>query len=102
MFTGDISTAVEKRIIQDNPLLDVDVLKVSHHGSKTATSKEFVNAIKPEYAIISVGKNFYGHPSDEVIENLNSNNVIIYRTDLNGTIRFKGKIFDFCFIETAK
>ena len=102
LFTGDISSEVEKRIVKDNPNLSVDVLKVSHHGSNTSTCKEFVEVIKPNYAIISVGNNYYGHPSTTVLETLNDNEVSVYRTDINGSIRFKGKIFDFCFIDTAK
>ena len=89
-------------MIKDLNELDVDVLKVAHHGSKYSTSEEFVKFIDPEYAIISVGRNYYGHPTKEVIDILNDNNVIIYRTDENGSIRIKGKIFDNWFIESAK
>jgi competence protein ComEC len=102
LFTGDISFEIENEIIKDYEYFDIDVLKVSHHGSKYSTSDEFVSHIKPEIAIISVGKNYYGHPSDEVLQILKNHNVEIYRTDQNGTIKIKGKIFDNWFIDSAK
>ena len=68
----------------------VDILKVGHHGSKTSSSKEFINEINPKYSIISVGKNNrYGHPNKEVLENLENSK--IYRTDQDGSIMFKIK-----------
>ena len=71
-------------------LSDIDVLKVGHHGSKTSSSKEFINEINPRYSVISVGKNNrYGHPNKEVLDNLDNSK--IYRTDENGSIEFKIK-----------
>ena len=103
LFTGDISKTIEKQIITNNPYLDVDILKVAHHGSKSSSDSEFIEAISPTYAIISVGaNNFYGHPTKEVLDILNKNDVIVYRTDINGTTRFKGEIFNKCFIDSAK
>lgn len=103
LFTGDISKSVEKKIIDNYNSLDVDVLKVAHHGSKSSTSDEFVSFITPNYAIISVGyNNIYKHPNQEVINVLEKYNVIIYRTDINGTIRFKMKNNNLYFIDTAK
>ncbi len=94
MFTGDAGKIIEEDFLEEYASAisnyDVDVLKVGHHGSKNSTSTEFLNAVKPEYAIISVGvDNSYGHPSDEALERLtnyglSTNN--IYRTDLNGNI----------------
>lgn len=84
LFTGDASSLVEQEILEDIP--DVDVLKVAHHGSKYSTSEEFVNKISPEYAIISVGKNSYGHPTNEVLNLLNKYSCKIYRTDINGNV----------------
>ena len=90
MFMGDASTTTEKEILDIYNLSDIDVLKVGHHGSKTSSSKEFINEINPKYSIISVGKNNrYGHPNKEVLENLD--NSIIYRTDKDGSIMFKFK-----------
>lgn len=84
LFTGDAGVDVEKTL----PLKeigDIDVLKVGHHGSKTSSSKNFIDSIKPEYSIICVGKdNKYGHPNKETLETLK--NTKIYRTDLNGNI----------------
>lgn len=77
---GDATTSVES----SRKWEEVDILKVGHHGSNTSTKKEFLNQINPKYAIISVGENDYGHPSDEVLENLKD--VTTYRTDKDGTI----------------
>ena len=90
MFMGDASVTTEKEIMNKYNLPDIDVLKVGHHGSKTSSSKEFINVINPKYSIISVGKNnSYGHPNKEVLENLENSK--IYRTDLDGSIMFKIK-----------
>lgn len=103
LFTGDISQNIEKNIIADLPDLKVDVLKVAHHGSKFSSSEDFIKIISPTYAIISVGENnHYGHPNQEVMNTLLKNNVIIYQTSQDGTIRFIGKIFDKYFIQSAK
>ena len=90
LFMGDASTITEKEIIDKYNLPDIDVLKVGHHGSKTSSSKEFINEINPKYSIISVGKNNrYGHPNKEVLNNLEKSR--IYRTDIDGSIMFKIK-----------
>ena len=90
MFMGDASTTTEKEILEKYNLSNIDVLKVGHHGSKTSSSKDFINEINPRYSIISVGKNNrYGHPNKEVIDNLKNSKV--YRTDQDGSITFKIK-----------
>ena len=90
IFTGDASINTEKEILKDYNLPEIDVLKVGHHGSKTSSSKEFINEIKPKYSIISVGKdNRYGHPNKEALDNLENSK--IYRTDQDGSIMFKIK-----------
>ena len=90
MFIGDASTTTEKEILNKYNLSDIDVLKVGHHGSRTSSSKEFIDEINPKYSIISVGKkNRYGHPNKEVLENLQDSK--IYRTDQDGSIMFKIK-----------
>ena len=90
MFMGDASITTEKEIINKYNLPDIDVLKVGHHGSRTSSSKEFINEINPKYSIISVGKNNrYGHPNKEVLNNLEKSK--IYRTDEDGSIMFKIK-----------
>ena len=90
MFMGDASSTTEKEILNKYNLPDIDVLKVGHHGSKTSSSKTFINEINPRYSVISVGKNNrYGHPNKEVLDNLEDSK--IYRTDQNGTIILKIK-----------
>ena len=90
IFMGDASITTEKEILDKYNLPDIDVLKLGHHGSKTSSSKEFINEINPKYSIISVGKkNRYGHPNKEVLDNLE--NSTIYRTDKDGSIMFKIK-----------
>ena len=88
LFMGDASSVVEEELLSKQKLFKVDFLKCGHHGSKTSTSKSFVERITPSYAVLSVGKNnSYGHPANEVLKNLA--NSIIYRTDLDGTIEIK-------------
>ena len=90
LLMGDAGIEKEKEILQKYNLSNIDVLKVGHHGSKTSSSKEFINVITPKYSIISVGKNNrYGHPNREVLNNLA--NTKIYRTDEDGSIMFKIK-----------
>ena len=90
MFMGDAGVEKEKDILEKYNLSNIDVLKVGHHGSKTSSSKEYIDEIKPKYAIISVGKNNrYGHPNKEVLNNLDNSK--IYRTDQDGSIMFKIK-----------
>ena len=90
MFMGDAGVEKEKDILEKYNLSDVDVLKVGHHGSKTSSSKEFIDEINPKYSVISVGKNNrYGHPNIDVLNNLSNSK--IYRTDENGSIMFKIK-----------
>lgn len=83
LFTGDAESENEKSIHWE----PVDVLKVGHHGSTTSTSQNFLNQIKPKYAIISVGKdNDYGHPNEAILKRLEEIGAQIYRTDEDGTI----------------
>ena len=90
LFMGDAGIDKEKDILNKYNLLDIDVLKVGHHGSKTSSSKEFINEVNPKYSVISVGKNNrYGHPNKEVLNNLENSK--IYRTDQDGSIMFKIK-----------
>ena len=90
MFMGDASTKTEEEIIKEYDLPKIDVLKVGHHGSRTSSSKEFINTIKPKYSIISVGKdNKFKHPNKEVLDNLSNSK--IYRTDRDGSIVIKVK-----------
>ena len=84
LFTGDIETLSENEIIAD---LSADVVKVAHHGSDSSSGISFVNKVKPQYAIFSVGtNNRYNHPVQIIIERWQNIGAKIYRTDLNGTI----------------
>ena len=90
IFMRDASSTTEKEIIDKYNLPYIDVLKVGHHGSKTSSSKEFINEINPKYSVINVGKNNrYGHPNKEVLNNLKDSK--IYRTDQDRSIMFKIK-----------
>lgn len=85
LFTGDISSKVEKKIL--NKDLKSDVLKVAHHGSDYSSTDEFLDLVDPKYAVISVGKNnIYKHPAESTLLKLNDRNIKIYRTDTSGTI----------------
>ncbi len=91
LFTGDIEEIAEKKILYEykNNLekLHSIVLKVGHHGSKTSSTKEFLEAIKPQIALIGVGKNnIFGHPNEQIIERLQENKVKIFRTDHSGEL----------------
>lgn len=100
LFMGDAESEVEENVTWN----DIDILKVSHHGSKDATSLTFLEKVKPEYSIISVGKdNSNNHPSNETLSNLNAVNSKIYRTDENGTIILTsdGTNYHFDFDETS-
>ncbi len=88
LLAGDIEEDVEKELARSNLDLKADVLKVSHHGSKSATSVEFLMRARPGQAVISVGKNPYGHPTEEVLTRLRNMNIEILRTDEAGSIVF--------------
>lgn len=88
LLMGDASRIIEEKIIQKYNL-DIDILKIGHHGSKTSTSINFIRKTTPYYGIISVGENNrFNHPHKEVLDILNNNNVNIFRTDYYGSIKF--------------
>ena len=91
LFTGDIEKIAEEKILNNlkKEELKCDVLKVPHHGSKTSTTEKFLEYVNPKIALIGVGKNNFGHPSDLVIERLERKGIKIYRTDLNGEIEIR-------------
>ena len=86
IFTGDSESNCESDMINEGYNLKADVLKVGHHGSNSSTSQRFLNAVNPKIAVISVGDNSYGHPTQEVLALLNDNYIDIYRTDEVGTV----------------
>ena len=88
LFTGDIEAIAEQELVSKCKLkLDVDILKVGHHGSNTSSIESFLGAVSPNIALIGVGAdNKFGHPGEEVIKRLKERKVNIFRTDLNGEI----------------
>lgn len=84
LFVGDIQADAEKDMLDKyGEMLDADVLKVAHHGSDTSTSAEFLDIVSPQYAVICVGQNNYGHPNMSTIERLNDCGAKIFKTDNN-------------------
>lgn len=89
LLTGDASVAVEGQLIAGDADISANVLKLGHHGSRTSTSAAFLNAVQPDFAIISAGKdNRYGHPHKEILERLEDAGIPYVRTDSFGTILF--------------
>lgn len=87
MFTGDMTKYAERCLLEGGRVPKADLLKVAHHGSKTSTCEEWLDAVDPKYAVISVGENNeYSLPNDAVIERLSDTE--LYRTDYDGDIRF--------------
>lgn len=85
LFTGDLPR--EEEVLSDER--PVTILKVAHHGSKYSTSSVFLDRIRPKEAVISVGKNNYGHPDPGVLDRLLKQGVLIHRTDQEGDIRYR-------------
>ena len=91
LITGDLSAKAERQLLEDYDLPDLEVLIVGHHGSKYSTCAELLEATAPDVAIISVGaENGYGHPTQEVLQRLEAAGCAVYRTDLHGTITYRG------------
>lgn len=89
LFTGDAEYENELNIINSFDIENTDFLKVGHHGSSSSTSLDFIKSITPDIAVISCGyKNQYGHPHKKTLDTLKNNNVLTYRTDINGDMIF--------------
>ena len=86
LITGDMDSAMERRLLERYELPDIEILVVGHHGSKYSTSNELLETLTPETAVISVGSNSYGHPTDETMRRLAEHHCDIYRTDLQGYV----------------
>jgi competence protein ComEC len=92
LFTGDVEAEGESEMLSElgnsaSELLDVDILKVAHHGSKTSSSEAFLSVVTPEVAVISVGEgNRYGLPDEETLDALAEVGAEVYRTDYDGTV----------------
>jgi competence protein ComEC len=90
LLTGDATTDTEQSILSSGLNLHSQVLKVGHHGSSYSTSQAFLTAVNPNYAVISAGiGNPYGHPTQQTLDRLTSNNIITYGTYKDGTIIFQ-------------
>lgn len=86
LFMGDATSKEEKKLLNED--IKSDVLKIGHHGSEYSTTKNFLDKVNPQYAIIEVGKNnTYKHPKEITLDKLNKKNIKIYRTDIDGTIK---------------
>ena len=90
LFTGDFPDTEERKILQENVDLSARVLKVAHHGSKYASTAEFLDSVHPQDAVISVGqKNRFGHPNPETLNRLQERGINIFRTDESGDIEYQ-------------
>ena len=96
MFMGDASTAVEKDLLNTGKDFSADIINIGHHGSKTASSQKWLEAVNPEFAVICCGAcNEYGHPHSVVTERLDNLGIEYYRTDLNRTVVFQSNSKEF-------
>ncbi len=87
LMTADIDTQVEDAMMRQNMLTDVNILKIAHHGSKESTGKKFLDIVRPETILISVGKNnSYGHPAPMILSRVEAMGAKVYRTDHLGDI----------------
>lgn len=87
LVTGDMPSTTEHQLLKHYTLPDIELLVLGHHGSRYSTSKELLDRLTPEYALISVGDdNTFGHPATETLDRLKAANVTVYRTDRMGTI----------------
>jgi len=87
LFTGDAGIEAEKDILSTGRALGSDVIKIGHHGSSTATGAEFLDAVHPKIAVISVGKyNHFGHPCPSIVRRLLDRGIKVYRTDRDGSL----------------
>jgi competence protein ComEC len=74
-------------MLAEREIRRTDVLKVAHHGSRTSSTEDFLSAVEPVFAVISVGfENSYGHPNQDVVERLRQHRAVVYRTDRDGRI----------------
>ncbi|MCK4919390.1 MAG: MBL fold metallo-hydrolase, partial [Candidatus Pacebacteria bacterium] len=88
LLTGDAGFDVENELTEKDINIETKILKIAHHGSKNATSNEFLRKVNPQKAIIPVGKNSYGHPAEELLNRLKNMNIEFFRTDKRGDLIF--------------
>ncbi len=97
LLTGDIESLSENKLIADSTLLKADIIKVPHHGSSSSLSPGFLRAVEPDVAIIMCGYgNPYGNPHRQTLALLNEENVLLYRTDIHGSIVVKSDGIGYC------
>ena len=87
LFMGDAEWEEEMDLLDSGFDLTADVIRIGHHGSDSSSIRDFLKAVSPKYAIISVGrKNAYGHPGAKTLQTIEDLDIIMYRTDLDGTV----------------
>ncbi|MGE5473633.1 MAG: DNA internalization-related competence protein ComEC/Rec2 [Ignavibacteriales bacterium] len=86
LLTGDIQSEAESKILESDKNIHADILKIAHHGSPYSTTQNFLKKVSPSSAVISVGRNNFGHPADSVLQMLKQNNIKVFRTDKSGCI----------------
>ena len=89
LITGDLDKEGERALIKHyagTDTLKADILKIGHHGSRTSTSPEFLSAVSPDAAVIQVGRNNYGHPSEETLKTLDAFGCVMFRNDTDGAV----------------
>jgi competence protein ComEC len=90
LLTGDVEKQIENEMVANHLLVHTDVLKVGHHGGKTSSTPDFLDAIHPAFGVISVGyENSYGHPTRQTLDQLAERNIEILRTDERGLISIR-------------
>ncbi|MEW9123352.1 MAG: DNA internalization-related competence protein ComEC/Rec2 [Thermotaleaceae bacterium] len=87
LFTGDIEKEAEEQLVREYSPMDIDLLKIAHHGSRFSTTEEFLDVFLPKIAVIQVGRNNFGHPHQQVLDKLSHRNISVYRNDRNGAVR---------------
>jgi competence protein ComEC len=103
LLTGDAEAPAERWMLERGLARDVDVLKVGHHGSRTSTVPEFLDRVRPEVALVPVGRrNRYGHPHPSVLARLEAQGARVHRTDRDGSIRVLAKRDGSYRVETAR
>ena len=86
-MTGDAETEIEEKILESGVNIDAEILKLGHHGSDTSNSEAFLDAISPEYGLISSGLgNKYEHPIKEIMQRMEERNIEVYRTYESGSV----------------
>lgn len=89
LFTGDAEKRVERKLLEENADLRSDVLKVAHHGSKTSSTEEFLQAVHPSIAVICCGDGSPSHPNKDILARLSQIGSKVYQTDLQGNIKIE-------------